>query len=76
MKPKHGIRNTNSKFCRYLRMPAYFGDGPFNCVWVFENHDCFGRYSLRKVLRLLTAKIFFEKIDLVILADALLSARY
>jgi hypothetical protein len=42
-------------------------------VWVLEDHSSLGVDGLGEILGLFSVKVLFEQIDLIVLADALLS---
>jgi hypothetical protein len=56
-----------------IGVPGDLGDGALNSVRVLEDHDGLGVDGLGEVLGLLAVEVLLEEIDLVVLADALLS---
>lgn len=69
LESEHRVRHTDSQL-GHLRVPGETGSRPFELVRVFEYHECLGRDIFRQNLGLFTNEILFEKIDLVVLADA------
>jgi hypothetical protein len=72
LEAKHGIRNTNSQIACCLWVPIDLSDSTSNRVRVLEDHHCLCWNALAWQLRLLTAEIFFEEIDLIVLLNSFL----
>jgi hypothetical protein len=73
LEAEHGIRDTDSKIGRGLGMPVDLGDSTFNGIRILKDHHCLGGNALARQLRLLTAEILFEEIDLIVLFNCFLS---
>ena len=57
-------------------MPGNFRYRSFRLVRIFEDHNRLGRDRFAHVLGLLVGEVLFEQVDLVVLADPLLSTYY
>ena len=72
LEPEHGVTDTDTEISRCLGVPVDLRDSSSYGIRVLEYHDSLCRDALAQELGLLSAEVFFEQIDLIVLSDCLL----
>ena len=72
LEPEHGVTDTDTEISRCLGVPVDLRDSSSYGIRVLEYHDSLCRDALAQALGLLSAEVFFEQIDLIVLSDCLL----
>ena len=71
LEPELCVRRAYAHFGCRLWVPRDLCNGAFNVVRVLENHNSLRVDVLREMLWLLTFEVLFEKIDFIVLFNAL-----